>query len=188
MQLTLSPLADAGVVTLPPDIVWLRPDGRPAETGAGTVGDFQIAGTVADGAAGLVAKNPLLTAVILCLMTDCRVEGYEIDAGRAGDRRGWPGDGFDIDRAAGEQALGSKLWRLRRMDLTTQTALWAQAEAKRALQPILAQGAAVRCDATASPDYANDRMVLQIDLYARDGSRIFSEQFDLLWRLATGGV
>lgn len=188
MQLTLTPLADAGVVALPPDIVWQRADGRPAGIGYGVRGDFVVAASAAEGAGGLVAKNPLLTAVILCLMTDCRVEGYEIDAGRAGDQRGWPGDGFDVDLSAGEQALGSKLWLLRRMDLGDQTALWAQAEAKRALKPLLTQGAAVKCEATATPDYANDTMGLWIGLYARDGSMVFSEKFDLLWRLAAGGA
>lgn len=187
MLLTLTPLADAGVVALPPDIVWLRRDGRPAGSGFGVVGDFGIAETAADGAGGLVAKNPLRSAVILCLMTDCRVEDYEVDAGRAGDQRGWVGDGFDVDASAGEQALGSKLWLLRRMDLNDQTALWAQAEAKRALQPIIRQGAAVKAEAKAEPDYANDLMRLWIGLYARDGSMVFSQQFDLLWKLAMGG-
>lgn len=188
MLLTLTPLADAGVVALPPDIVWLRSDGTPAGTGPGTVGDFRVAASPAEGAGGLVARNPLLTAVILCLFTDARVEDYEIDAGRAGDRRGWPGDGFDLDSAAGEGPLGSKLWLLRRMDLTTQTALWAQAEAKRALQQLVTQGAAAKVEATATPDFEGDRMQLAIGLYARDGARIFSEQFDLLWRLAAGGM
>ena len=188
MLYTLTPLADAGVIALPPDIVWLRSDGTPAGTRPGVVGDFQVAAAAADGPGGLVARNPLLTGVILCLFTDCRVEGYEIDAGRAGDERGWAGDGFDVDEAAGEQALGSKLWLLRRMDLNDQTALWAQAEAKRALKPIIAQGAAVKVTAQATPDYVNDRMRLAIGLYARDGSMVFSEQFDLLWRLAMGGA
>lgn len=188
MLLTLTPLADAGVVALPPDIVWLRADGTRAGGGFGVRGDFAVAATATDGAGGLEARNPLLTAVILCLFTDVLVEGYEIDAGRAGDRRGWPGDGFDLDPAAGEAPLGSKLWLLRRMDLNDQTALWAQAEAKRALQPLIAQGAAVRVAATATPDYVNDRMTLAVALYGRDGAQVFSETFDLLWKLAMGGT
>ena len=188
MLLTLTPLADAGVAVLPPDIVWLRADGSRAGSGFGVRGDFAVAATAADGAGGLEAKNPLLTAVILCLFTDCRVEDYEIDAGRAGDRRGWPGDGFDVDLAAGEGPMGSKLWLLRRMDLNDQTAMWAQAEAQRALQPLIKQGAAVRVTAAATPDYANDRMTLGVALYGRDGAQTFSEQFDLLWTLAMGGT
>lgn len=188
MLLTLTPLADAGVVALPPDIVWLAPNGTIAGTSFGTVGDFAIAETIANGPGGLVAKNPLRTGVILCLMSDCRVERYEIDAGRAGDQRGWPGDGFDVDTGVGEQALGSKLWLLRRMDLNEQTALWAQAEARRALQPLITQGAAVRADAVATPDYARDAMVLDVALYGRDGAAVYTEKFDLLWKLATGGA
>ena len=188
MLLTLTPLADAGVVALPPDIVWLKDDGTPAGSGFGTVGDFGISNSIADGPGGLVAKDPIRSAVILLLFTDCRVEGYEIDAGRAGDQRGWPGDGFDLDTNNGEQALGSKLWLLRRMDLNDQTALWAQAEAKRALGPLIVQGACVRVDASAEPDYARDTMRMAIALYGRDGSAVFNEKFDLLWKLATGGV
>ena len=188
MLITLTPLADAGVVALPPDIVWLKADGTPAGTRSGVVGDFGISVAVEDGPGGLVAKDPIRTAVILLLFTDCRVEGYEIDAGRAGDQRGWPGDGFDLDTDNGEQALGSKLWLLRRMDLNDQTALWAQAEAKRALAPLIRQGACVRVDAVAVPDYEHDAMALTIALYGRDGSAVFNAKFDLLWKLATGGA
>lgn len=186
MQITLTPLFDVGVASLPPDIVWLRNDGTPAGGGFGGVGDFAVAAIASDGPGGLVAKDPLRTAVILCLMTDCRVEDYEIDAGRAGDRRGWPGDAVDVGEGA--QALGSKLWLLRRMDLSEQTALWAQAEAKRALQPLITQGACVRVDALATPDYPNDRMSLRISLYGRDGAAVFTDAFDLLWKLTIGSA
>lgn len=186
MLLTLTPLADAGVVLLPPDIVWQRADGSPAGAGFGVRGDFALAANPADGAGALVARDPLRTAVILCLMTDARVADYEIDAGRAGDRRGYPGDGVDIDGTGPEQAMGSKLWLLRRMDLNDQTAMWAQAEARRALAPLVAQGAAARVEARATPDHARDALGLWVGLYARDGAQVYAEQFDLLWRLATG--
>lgn len=188
MLLTLTPLADAGVVALPPDLVWLKADGSRAGTGYGVRGDFAVSVQAADGPDGLEAKNPLQTAVIALLFTDVRVEGYEIDAGRAGDQRGWPGDGFDIDAAAGEQPLGSKLWLLRRMDLNDQTAMWAQAEAKRALKPLKAQGLCVKIEATATPDYPNDTLWLDIALYGRDGAQVYASKFDLVWKLATGGA
>lgn len=188
MLYTVTPLADVGVVALPPDIVWLRDDGSAAGSGFGVKGDFAVAFRAGDGPGGLVAKNPLLTAVILLLFTDCRVEDYELGDGRNGDRRGWPGDGFDIQTANGEQALGSKLWLLRRRDLNDQTAMWAQVEAKRALQPLIAQGACVKVTATAVPDFVNDRMMLAIALYGRDGAQVFAQKFDLLWKLATGGA
>ena len=188
MLLTLTPLADAGVVVLPPDLIWQKVDGSRAGTGYGVRGDFLVSATVADGPGGLEAKNPLQTAVIALLFSDVRVEGYEIDAGRAGDQRGWPGDGFDIDVAAGEQPLGSKLWLLRRKDLNDQTAMWAQAEAKRALAPLKAQGLAVKIEAKATPDYPNDTMQLAIALYGRDGAQVYASKFDLIWKLATGGA
>ena len=188
MLLTLTPLADAGVVALPPDLVWQKADGSRAEATYGVRGDFALAVTAADGPGGLEAKNPLQTAVIALLFTDVRVEGYEIDAGRAGDQRGWPGDGFDVDPTAGEQPLGSKLWLLRRKDLNDQTAMWAQAEAKRALAPLKAQGLAVKIEATATPDYAADTLWLAIALYGRDGAQIYAAKFDLIWKLATGGA
>ena len=189
MQFTLTPLADAGVVALPPDIVWLKDDGTPAGHGRyGVVGDFGVSVTITDGPGGLVATDPLRTAIILSLFSDCRVEGYEIDAGRAGDQRGWPGDGFDLDAGAGEAALGSKLWLLRRRDLNEQTALWAQAEAARALAPLIAQGVCARVDAVAEPDYANDTMLLAIALYGRDGTQVFASKFDLLWKNTMSGA
>lgn len=188
MLLTLTPLADAGVVALPPDLVWQKSDGSRAGTGFGVCADFAVAAKITDGPGGLEAKNPLLTAVIALLFTDCLVEDYEIDAGRAGDKRGWPGDGFDIDTTSGEQSLGSKLWLLRRMDLSDQTAMWAQAEAKRALTPLLTQGLCVKIAAKAVPLYAQDTMTLDIALYGRDGAMVFNDKFDLIWKLATGGA
>lgn len=188
MLYTVTPLADVGVVALPPDIVWLKADGSPAGTGFGVRGDFAVALQASDGPGGLVARNPLLTAVIMLLFTDTRVEDYELGDGQNGDRRGWPGDGFDVNTAAGEQALGSKLWLLRRRDLNDQTAMWAQGEAKRALQPLIVQGACATITAAATPDFVNDRMTLAIGLYGRDGAQVFAEKFDLLWKLATGGV
>lgn len=188
MLLTLTPLADAGVVALPPDLVWLRADGNRAGDGNGVRADFAVSLAISDGPGGLEAKNPLRTAVIALLFTDVRVEGYEIDAGRAGDQRGWPGDGFDIDTVSGEQPLGSKLWLLRRMDLNDQTAMWAQAEAKRALAPLVAQGLCVKITATATPDYPNDTMWLAIALYGRDGAQVYAAKFDLIWKLAVGGA
>ena len=178
MQLTLTPLADAGVTVLPPDIVW-----------NGTVGDFAIATTQAQGGpGGLVAANPLQTAVLLLLFSDARAEAYEINEAHGGDRRGWPGDGFDVDTAGGEAPLGSKLWLYRRAVLGDQTALQVAAEAKRALQPLIRQGAAVRIDAKATADFDNDRLGLTVDIYGRDGTNVYNAQFDLLWRRADGGL
>ncbi|GJD51078.1 hypothetical protein OPKNFCMD_3829 [Methylobacterium crusticola] len=176
MQLTLTPLADEGVTVLPPDIVW-----------NGVVGDFALATTPEDGAAGgLVAANPLRTAVLLLLFTDARVEAAELRFEHRGDRRGWPGDGFDVDTAAGEAPLGSKLWLFRRHELTDLTAREVAAEAERALQPLVKQGAAARVTVAATADKVAGRINLSVGVYGRDGRSVYADQFDLLWKRADG--
>ena len=172
MQLTLTPLADAGVTVLPPDIVW-----------NGTVGDFRLVAAPADGpAGGLQGRAPLATAVLLCLFTDGRASPEDLRAEHAGDRRGWPGDGFDLDTARGEAPLGSLLWLFRRSALTDLTALEVQAAAETALQPLIAQGAAVAVRTEARLDKAAGRLALGVGLYGRDGSERYAATFDLLWQ------
>lgn len=182
------PLFAAGVVDLPPDVVWLTLDGRPAAPGQpGVRGDFALAEDPADGpAGGLRAANPLLSAVIVCLFSDAPCEPWQLKPEHEGDFRGFPGDAIDLDEAAGEQPLGSFFWLFLREVLSPQVVLAVQAEAKRALQPLVRQGAVARVEAAAEADYARDRLALAIDLYARDGARVFSAQYDILWRRADG--
>ena len=176
MQLILTPLADAGVSVLPPDIVW-----------DGTVGDFAIAVVPEDGpAGGLVSANPLATAALLLLFTDARAETWELRAEHAGDRRGWPGDGFDVDAAKGEAPLGSKLWLFRRHELTDATGMQIEAEAARALEPLKVQGAVVSITTKATIDKVGGRVLLTIALYGRDGREVFNAKFDPLWRRVDG--
>jgi len=178
MQLTLTPLADAGVSVLPFDIVW-----------NGIVGDFAVSAGGADGAAGgLVAANPLRTAVLLLLFTDARADTASLRFEHRGDRRGWPGDGFDVDAANGEAPLGSLLWLFRRSALLDVTAAQIEAEAQRALQPLIRQGAVVKITASAAVDKANGRVALSVNLYGRDGSQVYADKFDILWRRADGGL
>lgn len=178
MQLTLTPLADEGVAVLPPDIVW-----------NGYVGDFALSSGGDDGpAGGLRAANPLKSAIILLLFSDTRAETYELRFEHAGDRRGWPGDGFDVDDAKGEAPLGSKLWLFRRHELTDLTGREMAAEAERALQPLVDQGAVVRITTAAAVDKAAGRIVLSVNLYGRDGREAYADQFDVLWRRADGGL
>ena len=178
MQLTLTPLGDAGVAVLPPDVLW-----------SGTVGDFSIA-TKPDqgGAGGLVAANPLRTAVILLLFTDARADTSDLRYEHRGDRRGWPGDGFDIDPTRGEAPLGSKLWVYRRHDLVDETGRQIALEARRALQPLIGQGAVVRIDTEFEVDKPGGRILLGVKLYGRDGRETYADKFDLLWRRADGGL
>ncbi|MCJ2143745.1 phage GP46 family protein [Methylobacterium sp. E-066] len=178
MQLTLTPLADAGVSLLPFDIVW-----------NGIVGDFAVSTGGDDGpAGGLVSANPLRTAVLLLLFTDARADAASLRFDHRGDRRGWPGDGFDIDAAAGEAPLGSLLWLFRRSALLDATGAQIEAEVQRALKPLIRQGAAARITTSAVVDKANGRVALSVGLYGRDGSQSYSDKFDILWRRADGGL
>ncbi len=178
MQLTLTPLADAGVSLLPWDIVW-----------NGTVGDFAVSAGGDDGpAGGLVSANPLRTAVLLLLFSDARADPASLRFEHRGDRRGWPGDGFDVDAAAGEAPLGSLLWLFRRSPLRDATKAQIEAEAQRALKPLIRQGAVAKITAAAAIDKANGRVALSVGLYARDGSQSYSDKFDILWRRADGGL
>lgn len=178
MQLVLTPLADAGVALLPPDIVW---DGR--------VGDFAVSVSAAQGpVGGLQATNPLTTAILLSLFTDARVETGDLRIEHRGDRRGWPGDGFDVDTAAGEGPLGSCLWLFRRSVLLDATGMEVEAEAERALQPLVRQGAAASVKASASVDKAAGRVALSVAIYGRDGAQSYASKFDILWRRIDGGL
>ncbi|WP_058617629.1 phage GP46 family protein [Methylobacterium indicum] len=190
MQITVTPLADTRVVVLPPDIVWLKADGTPAGPGeSGVVGDFRLSTRAADGpVGGLVAANPLRTATLLLLFTDIRCESFELRPEHRGDRRGWPGDGFDIDTAAGEAPLGSKLWLYRRSILSEQVGMQVAAEAKRALSPLLRQQAVARIDTAYVLDIEGDALGLPIDMYGRDGRKVYADRFDFLWSRSDGGL
>lgn len=178
MQLTLTPLGDAGVEVLPPDVLW-----------NGFTGDFAIATKPEQGGAGgLVAAHPLRTAAILLLFTDARADTSDLRAEHRGDRRGWPGDGFDVDVARGERPLGSKLWIYRRHELDDDTGRQVAAEARRALQPLIDQQAVVRVDTTFEVDKPGGKILLGIKLYGRDGRDAYADRFDLLWRRQDGGV
>lgn len=190
MQLDITPLADLGSVTLPPDIVWLRPDGTPAAPGGyGVRGDFAVAKRQADGGAGgLVARMPLASAVHMLLWTDAAPPPQLLRRFGIRDARGWPGDGFDVDTANGEQALGSYLWVYRRAELSTQVALELQAEAKRALAPLQRQGAVAKITAVCTIDEVHDSAALDVALYARDGTTLYAHRFDPLWDLVRQGL
>lgn len=178
MQLTLTPLADAGVSVLPFDIVW-----------NGIVGDFAISAGGDDGpAGGLVSANPLSTAVLLLLFSDARAGAVDLRFEHRADRRGWPGDGFDVDTAGGEAPLGSLLWLFRRSALLDITAAQVEAEAQRALRPLVRQGAVAKTTTSAVCDKAAGRIALSVGLFARDGSQTYADKFDILWRRADGGL
>lgn len=176
MQLTITPFGDAGVTVLPPDIVW-----------NGFSGDFAVATVPADGGVGgLVSRNPYATAVILLLFSDARIDPNDLRFEMHGDRRGWIGDAFDLDTANGEAPLGSLLWTYRRSTLNDRIASDIQAEARRALQPLVGQGAAVRIDVSATVEKAVGRVLLVVGIYGRDKRQLYAGKFDALLRRADG--
>lgn len=161
------PLSGPDAPLLNPDIAW---DGR--------AGDLVI--TAPDdprNPAGLRATQALTTAVLICLMTDIRVEPYEL---RPGDvNRGWPGDGFDLDGA--ETPLGSRLWLLRRRALTEGIEIEAADHVREALQTLIDQGAFARIDVAVTANRPANRLDIAIVGYGVDGERRFDQRFGVLW-------
>jgi phage gp46-like protein len=169
-MLTIRPLSTADRTVLPPDVVIID----------GMTGDF-----VLNERTGLRAQNPIATAIALCLLTDARASADELRHEHAGDARGWPGDGFDINTSRGETELGSKLWLYRRHELSDETGRLVEDEARRALRPLLRQGAAARIDVKATVQKAEGRIALEVAVIGRDGRTTANVRFDPLWRLVT---
>jgi len=134
------------------------------------------------GTGDLVNGHAIETAVLICLMTDRRVEPYELPEGES--NRGWPGDGFDMQ--AGDVPLGSKLWLLRRRALEPGIEVEAEDYAREALNTLLAQQVAVRADVTATAERANNRLVLDVALYGREGAAVYQKRFAVLWEQIDG--
>lgn len=152
---------------LTPDLVWF-----------GTSGDLVIDRTTGD----LQCSQALLTAVLICLQTDCRADPSELPAGET--NRGWPGDAFDMQ--LGDVPLGSKLWLLRRRSTADDVEILAADYAREALQTLIEQGAAVSAEVTATVEAANARLDLDIALYGRHGAAIFNQRFAVLWDQVNG--
>ncbi len=123
----------------------------------GRVGDFAVSTDPSQGGVGgLVAVNPIQTAILMLLFTDVRVDPTDLRYEMHGDRRGWVGDGFDVRADLGEAPLGSRLWLYRRSVLVTAvkkpTLAAIEADALSALQPLVAQGAAAKITVSGSQD------------------------------------
>jgi phage gp46-like protein len=128
----------------------------------------------------LRAEQGLATQVLICLMTDRRVEASEL---RDGDEnRGWIGDSFDV--VDGETPIGSRLWLLRRSALYPGIEIKAQDYAREALQPLVDQGAVAKVDVLATA--GANRLDLAVSLYGRNGTQIYNSKFELLWRQIDG--
>ncbi|RXF67680.1 phage GP46 family protein [Hansschlegelia zhihuaiae] len=180
VDLTLSPLGEFGVETLPPDIVW--------ETGRG---DFALAAGPEDGGVGgLKAANPIATAVLMLLFSDVRYDpaAGALDQDRlADDPRGWVGDGFDVQSSRGEAPLGSRLWLCRRATIGEQASRDAQVAAEAALRPLIAQGLADRVTVTVEIKPETESLRLSVEVVSRERT-VFAQSYDPLWGRSDGGL
>ena len=149
--------------------------------------DFALAGSDEPGnRGGLAARAGIATAVVLALFTDARVPaGHPLRYLADGERRGWWGDAVDVQAGAAEGPLGSLLWLLERAPLTVAgrpVAVWAETFAREALAPLLTQGVAGRIAVQAAAKPLDNRLELEIGLFARGGAALYRRRFDLLWR------
>jgi phage gp46-like protein len=131
----------------------------------------------ADAPGDFQCEHGLRTQVIICLLTDARVDESEL---RTDDEnRGWIGDTFDT--MAGETPIGSKLWLLRRSSLYDGIEVYAELWARQSLQTLIDQGAVARVEVSAVADRSARRLDLTVGLFGRDGARVYHEKFELLW-------
>lgn len=164
------------------DSVWFPTDG---------VADWRLAGTDETlNRGGFAARAGLQTAAILCLFTDKRCPAdHPLAFLMDGDPRGWWGDGIDVRTDLGETEMGSLLWLLERAPLTIRgqsVTVWAEQLAFDALSPLLAQQAVVRIDTAAVANEIANRLELTVNMFGENGTQIFAQQFELLWRQVAG--
>lgn len=171
-MLKIIPVAEAAEPYRAPDLVF-----------DGVAADLVLNSLLhADNPGDLQSEQGLATQVLICLMTDRRVEASEL---RDGDtNRGWIGDSFDT--MDGETPLGSRLWLLRRSALTDGIEALAESYVREALQPLLDQQAVVRADVTVTADRMANRLDVTVALYGRDGAQVFNNRYELLWRQSNG--
>jgi phage gp46-like protein len=153
--------------------------------------DWALAGPAeTQNVGGLQATQAIETAVILCLFTDryCPPDHPLAKYIEANDPRGWWGDGIDVRTDLGETPLGSLLWLLERSVVTSETAQWAQSLALDALAPMLAQDSVARVDAQASIGPGLNQVNLAVQIYGRDGSKVYDRRFDDLWAQSDAGA
>lgn len=139
--------------------------------------DVFIVPTESSNNGGLRARAPLHTAILLCLMSDRRAEPNDFIPDGSGDPRGWPGDAIDSSIAP----LGSRLWQLRRRELTAAVADLAAVFAREALQTLLDQKAAAAVDVSAAANLAAGRLELTVRLFRQAGALAASMNFWILW-------
>lgn len=153
----------------------------PSTVWSGSSGDFAVS-TPADpvSPAGLVADAPLLSAIALCFGTDAKGEPDPLDPS-AVDLRGWPGDGFDVDTAAGEAPLGNKLWMLFRLPVNDANARMAERYLTESFQPLITQKLLGSVVVRATPYPSQRRVDLVYTLKRVDGTTLYSGPWAGLW-------
>jgi len=158
------------------DIVWsLDMDG-----GSYGAGDFAVADSDEEGnRGGFRAKEPLGSAILMCLFSDKRRSDDIPSPDGSVDRRGWHGDTFDLRSEEGERELGSLLWTLERATLNYDTERIAEHYAAEALQTLVDQGVVSRFDIAASVDHPRNRLTLEIRAFDPIGSQVFADTFPL---------
>lgn len=153
-----------------------------------SAGDFSndfsddFGGATANPNGGLRARAPLHTAILLCLMSDRRAEPNDFIPDGSGDPRGWAGDAIDPDL----KPLGSRLWQLRRRELTQEIAELSIVFAQEALQTLIDQNAVAEFKIAATPNYELGRLEMTVDGYRESGQRVAGVNFALLWKASLG--
>lgn len=134
---------------------------------------------------GLQALHALHTAVTLCVFTWRRAEDYDkLPSGS--DQKGWWGDAIDIQGY--ERKIGSRLWLLLRAPLTADTADQAKTYIAEALQVLIDQEAVASIDVTTEAVPAKGMLTFTVKLYSQDGSKVYDQKYDLLWRQTVENV
>jgi phage gp46-like protein len=167
-MIRIVPIDTGARAHLAPDIVW-----------NGLTGDVAV-NAWPGGDGGLKSDAHLVSAITIALMTDIRVEADEL---REGDvNRGWPGDAFDLDEAAGERPLGSRLWLLRRRTVSDSlTPVLAEDYAREALQFMLDIGAVAGIEVEAVADPARNRLDLSVVVTDREGVVLVAPKYQVHW-------
>lgn len=137
---------------------------------------------------GLRAQAGLHTAIMLALFSDKRVpEDHPHRKFVDGDDLGgWWGNTIDLRADLGEEELGSLIWIYARAPLNEEVRRFVEVAAQEALAPLIKQGAATRIDVRAEIHSAVNRIDLTVQVYGRDGQRVYSQRFSDLWQQAAG--
>jgi phage gp46-like protein len=149
-----------------PDLIW-----------DGEAGDLKVNTLTHDLAPGdFRAEQGLATQVLICLMTDARVDDSELPDGV--ENRGWFGDSFD--QAEGETPIGSKLWLLRRRSIYDGIETDVEDYVREALQTLIDQGVIVSLDVVVTADRSRNRLDYEVSLYGKSGTLTYNQKFQLL--------